>query len=345
MYPTQHTAKPRPTALFAVFWLCASCSSGSVVGSEESVGNTAQVTPAATAPAAQQNPPGSGNTAVASPDTTTSTNPNSSKTPGTARARCKRGVGADASTALALSANDLAALSPGVTWWYNWTHVPGGASVVAANSNLSMEYVPMVWTAPFDSNAIAAALSADARYLLTFNEPNFAVQGNLTPQQAASYWPQIEALADQHNLAIVSPALNFCGGACNETDPFVWLDQFFAACANCRVDYLAIHSYVCYDTALQSAYLKPFVQKYGKKLWLTEFSCGDGSADGTQLSVQKTYMQAAVADLEANDDVFRYAWFLARSGTTSPPIGLLNTDGGLSDLGSFYVSLPQSCHP
>ncbi len=47
-----------------------------------------------------------------------------------------------------------------------------------------------------------------------------------TPAQAAALWPTVEAFADAHNLKIVSPALNYCGGSCNETNPFTWLDAF-----------------------------------------------------------------------------------------------------------------------
>jgi hypothetical protein len=244
-----------------------------------------------------------------------------------------------------LTANELATFAPNVAWWYNWRIGPGTAAIPAADEAHALDFVPMIWTAPFDSNAIAANITPTTKYLLTFNEPNFTSQGNLTPAQAASYWPQIEALADEHNLLIVSPALNFCAGGCNESNALVWLDEFFAACANCRVDYLALHAYVCYDAPLRSVYLDPFYQRYGKQIWLTEFSCGDGGADASQVSVQKTYMQAAVADLESNDAVFRYSWFIAKLDATSPAITLLDQNGKLTELGEFYVNLPQSCTP
>jgi hypothetical protein len=254
----------------------------------------------------------------------------------------KRGVASGEEVQPSLSAQDLNALSPAVGWWYNWTYKPSSQALANASAALDLEYVPMVFTAPFDVAQISASILPQSRYLLTFNEPNFDVQGNLTPEQAASYWPDIERIADAHNLAIVSPALNFCGGGCNETDPMVWFDKFFAACANCRIDYLALHAYVCYGTALSSAYLDPFWQKYHKKIWLTEFSCLDGSADATVSANQSRYMQEAITVLESNPNVFRYAWFIARSSTPSPPIGLLGASGVLTDLGEQYISLPQA---
>ena len=96
------------------------------------------------------------------------------------------------------------------------------------------------------------AIPADARYLLAFNEPNFGSQANLTAAEAAALWPQLEQVADRHGLDIVSPALNYCGGACNATSPFDWFDDFFAACPDCRVDALAVHWYACSEDALRN---------------------------------------------------------------------------------------------
>lgn len=337
------TAFVSASAAVWVVVLTLGCSSGNMQAS-----STEETPPAdATAATDGDNAAIDANAKAAPPSAT----PSSTSTPApvtaaqSRRLACKRGVSAESAARAALSAKDLAALSANVTWWYNWTSGPGTPEVAAASQKLAMDYVPMVWTAPFDVADLAAKVPAGSKYLLAFNEPNFTVQGNLSPEQAASYWPQLEKFADDHNLAIVSPAINYCGGACNETDPFVWFDRFFAACKTCRVDYLAIHAYVCYGSALQSVYLKPFAQKYGKKLWLTEFSCGDGSADDKSLAQQKRYMQESVAALEADDNVFRYSWFLARADTTGPAIGLLASDGTLSELGKYYLSLPQNCTP
>jgi hypothetical protein len=197
----------------------------------------------------------------------------------------------------------------------------------------------MIWGGTFDPTKLATQVPPGAKYLLTFNEPNFNAQSNLTPQQAAALWPKIQAFADAHALAIVSPALNYCGGGCNETNPFTWLDAFFAACTGCRVDYVAAHWYACTKSALQG-YLGEYETKYDKPLWLTEFSCLDGSIAATDANEEK-YMSDALTLLESDPKVFRYSWFTGRY-TSKPAISLLGADGGaLTPLGQAYVAFPE----
>jgi Glycosyl hydrolase catalytic core len=248
---------------------------------------------------------------------------------------CKRGMayGGD-------SVADLTVLSKGITWWYNWAAQPDNAAVASAHDGIGLAFVPMAWGQGSLAN-LATQVPGDARYLLGFNEPNFGSQANLTPTQAAMLWPQVEAVAQQKGLALVSPAVNYCGSPCNVTNPFDWLDQFFAACTGCQVDYIAMHWYACTGSAL-TGYLQEFESKYTQDLWLTEFSCLDGS-DTTE-PTQESYMQTALAILEADPRVYRYAWFTGRS-TSSPAVDLLGADGTLTPLGQIYVSYPESCKP
>jgi hypothetical protein len=264
---------------------------------------------------------------------------------GGSRASCKRGLSADAGAALALNAADLALISPNVTWWYNWYLRAGDASVTAANDKLGLDYVQMVSVRSTDFAALASNMPANARYLLTFNEPNFYSQSNITPEDAAALWPKIEAFADQHNLLIVSPAMNYCSGACNVEDPFVWMDRFFAACKNCRVDHIAVHAYTCDVPTLRSMSIDPFVKKYHRPIWLTEFDCADSGNIRNDVASQKAFMTAAVASLEADPNIFRYAWFMAKANGDWSNIALLDSRGQLTELGRHYLSLPQACTP
>jgi hypothetical protein len=237
--------------------------------------------------------------------------------------QCKRGIAANTPPG--------AAFFPAIAWWYNWAVQPSGADV-------GIEFVPMIW----GSASVNATLPASAKYLLTFNEPNFHSQSNLTPAQAASYWPAIEAKAAALNVPIVSPAMNFCGPAanCNGTSPYQYLKDFFAACTGCKVDYVAVHWYNCDLPSLED-YLEPGgslegFEQFGKPIWLTEFSC-DGSAS---VAEQETYMRAAVPYLESNPHVFRYSWF---SADPIPNAKLVNSDGSPTALGNVYTSLARSC--
>lgn len=221
------------------------------------------------------------------------------------------------------------AFYPAVSWWYNWSNRNVGV-------NVGIEFVPMIW----NQTTVSAALPAGSKYVLGFNEPNFFAQANLSASQAASYWPDLEATAAAANVAVVSPALNYCGPAaqCHGTDPYQYLKDFLAACNHCRVDYIAIHWYNCDLPSLRD-YLEPGgnlpgFEQFGKPIWLTEFSC-DGSASVAQ---QEAYMREAIPYLENNPHVFRYSWF---SAGPIPNAKLINDDGTPTALGKVYVSLPR----
>lgn len=276
---------------------------------------------------------GTGGSSSSSSSSSTGSTGSSTGTGGGAAASCKRGLAYGYN-----SVADLTALSQGIGWWYNWAAQPDSTAVAAAHAGLGVEYVPMVWGQKSLAD-FPTQVPADARYLLGFNEPNFGSQANLTPAQAAALWPQLQSFADAHGLALVSPAVNYCGSPCNVANPFDWLDQFFAACTGCRVDYIAMHAYMC--TGLAS-YLQQFEQKYTQPLWLTEFSCLDGS--DTSEPAQEAYMDTTLALLEADPRVFRYAWFTGRS-TGTPSLDLLGSDGTLTPLGQKYVSFPEACKP
>ena len=246
------------------------------------------------------------------------------------------------------SAADMQALAPGISWWYNWYSKPD-ADVVSTYQGLGVEYVPMQWGrdldgAPFTADRLAANIPAGAKYLLGFNEPNFRSQANLTPTQAAALWPTLQEVARRKGLKLVSPAVNYCGDCVSENgttyySPTQYLDAFFAACPSCQVDYIAVHTYVCEERWLRDKIGE--LKKYGKPIWLTEFSCGDMAASQITLDVQKKYMTDAVNYLENEPAVFRYSWFAGRNNEI-PFINLLGSSGQLTELGKLYVSLPAA---
>lgn len=101
----------------------------------------------------------------------------------------------------------VAAISPGVSWYYNW-----GPSVGRYLKNeTGMEFVPMCWNGNYDAEAIRTYVGEhpEVKYLLGFNEPNFSNQANMTPAQAAAKWGDVRALAAQLGLELVAPALNY----------------------------------------------------------------------------------------------------------------------------------------
>lgn len=252
------------------------------------------------------------------------------------RAECKRGVGYGYH-----SVADMRALRAGVSWWYNWAFEPD-TGVRDAYTSLGVEYVPMVWGAKTDIGQAAARIPAGIKAMLGFNEPNFREQANLSAKEAAARWPAVQAVADAKGATLVSPAVNYCGGACQETDPFKYLDDFFAACKDCRVDALGVHIYVaCAGDGQNHArwlidILKNYEKRYRHPIWLTEFACYDGKNDGEV----RAFMKDAVAHLESDPRVVRYAWFAGRADNV-PYVNLLGADGRLTALGGDYVAAPQ----
>ena len=244
----------------------------------------------------------------------------------------KKGIAGD----LLNNADCMAADS--LTWYYNWANTPN-ASVISTHQNY-LEFCPMLWNGSWNPTALNNYLNAhpEVKYLLAFNEPNYSVQANMTPAQAAALWPQVEAIATAHNLKIVSPAMSYCTGTCmpgyNNLHGTVWLDDFFAACPSCRVDYIGLH---VYDTWYWGFYgVTQLYKKYNRPIWITEFDYS-----GSNSAVDQASLMVDVIDyMEKDPAIFRYSWFLLRSSpaTTSTDI-FSQTTGGLTDLGNIYLNM------
>jgi hypothetical protein len=265
-----------------------------------------------------------GVTACGGSNDATSGDFSASTTPG-----CKRGVAWPGRRLVDADA------ARGLSFWYNWSNSADG-------SVEGVTFEPMVRAATdIDPAKVHAAKQAGAQNVLGFNEPNFFEQANLSAADAASRWPELEAIADAEQLGLVGPAVNFCGddenqtGPCHDTNPVHYLQSFFSACAGCRVDFVAVHWYNC-DVDSLTWYLDQFKQ-FGRPIWLTEFACaygGDRSPAG-----QEHYMRAAIPVLEAEPSIFRYAWF---SASPIPEAQLFDEQGTLTPLGRVYVELPHA---
>ncbi len=237
---------------------------------------------------------------------------------------------------------DMAAISEGISWWYNWSHSPD-LLIQDVYQDYGVEFVPMAWNGGFDDEGMRQYIAAhpEVKYILAFNEPNFIDQANMTPSQAAAEWPRLEAIADEFDLQIVSVAMNFCGNCVTENgttyyDPIDYFDDFFAVCPECQVDAISIHAYMA-DVGGIEWYVDLF-KKYNRPIWMTEFSAWE---DTTTLADQKKFLIHAVDSFENNPDVARYAWFTGRRNG-HPFNGLFDNrqSGILTELGDIYVNMP-----
>ena len=117
---------------------------------------------------------------------------------------------------------------------YNWgltTHVggmPGGNKPCLPHR--AAEFVPMFWgcngncTASITAGIRAGWAAAGVAYILGFNEPDNPGQSNLTPENAALHWCQLDDFAQTFDppLELVGPGMTHWtddGGS-------PWLDQF-----------------------------------------------------------------------------------------------------------------------
>lgn len=237
-----------------------------------------------------------------------------------ASAGCKRGIAWAVDTIA-----DAKLLSKSVTWWYNWSPTPQ-AAVSGGLATVGMQFIPMLW----NGSGVGTAKPAAAPALLGFNEPDLGSQANMTPQSAASLWPQVESMAKAQNIPLlVSPAVAFS---------LSWMQQFMSLCAGCKVDGIAFHSYTDNATDVENQ-VKQFEQ-FNKPIWLTEFACHH-NANNTPCTLSETqaFMLSIVPWLESQPQVARYAWF---SGTNVPN-SVIVQNGQLTPLGQIYVAFPGTC--
>lgn len=236
---------------------------------------------------------------------------------------------------------DIAALSPVVSWCYNWGLQPSSTEISNLLDAADVEFIPMAWNGINEAQIRAYKQShPQCEYILAFNEPNLTDQANMTPARAAEKWPELKNLATELGLKIVSPAMNY-GTLSGYSDPVKWLDDFFELVPITDVCAIALHCYMPAASAMHS-YIHRF-DKYGLPIWMTEF-CSWDSPNPQSVNAQMDYMSETLVMLEADPNVERYAWFIPRAGgavDSYPYMQLLSkTDiGKLSPQGEVYAAL------
>lgn len=248
----------------------------------------------------------------------------------------KRGIGFDQNK---MQAADFSALAPAVSWGYCWS-----TSTWQDTFGNGVAFVPMTWNGGYNAADLRQYLTAypEVEYLLAFNEPNFRDQANMTPSAAAAAWGGLQAIADEFSLKLVSPAPNWCGYCVEENgttynSPYDWLRDFFAACPDCRVDYIAVHFYMGNRDAVKGS-IEQLYNQFRKPIWLTEFNMDkNGMGDNGTVDEQRAFMVDMIDWMEQDSRIFRYAWFLTRGGIL--PDLLTSHTGELSLLGNVYANM------
>lgn len=232
----------------------------------------------------------------------------------------KKGLAAACTEPVAPGRSEWDALKVGASWLYNWSVNP---PIISPN----IESIPMIW----DEHYIHGPIGGNSSYLMGFNEPDYPGQAELTPEEAAPLWREIEALYPDKKL--VSPAPS-------QLD-IEWLVRFRVVYRNLygenpRLDVLAAHCYESFSYC-QSHLLwyENMARQWNiPEVWVTEFN-----------SVRRpaSEMQQLVEWMESEPEITRYAFFTNSTPNTYncfPHITtLFDVEGNLNQVGLWYKQI------
>jgi hypothetical protein len=220
----------------------------------------------------------------------------------------------------------------GASWYYTWSATPAGGMA----SPPGVRFVPLIWGAANVNAGTLSQVRGEGRYLLSFNEPDMSGQANMSPGQALSLWPQLEATG----MRLGSPAV-----ADNGATPGGWLDQFMsgAAARGYRVNFITLHWYGAdFATGPAVSQLESYLQavhaRYHKPIWLTEFALANFGASPQTPSrgQQAAFLTAATAMLQRLSYVQRYAWFGLQATATDGSMGLFRSGPVVTTVGRAF---------
>ena len=244
-----------------------------------------------------------------------------------------------------MSSADFMALSPSVSWWYNWHFKDTQNPPKEAN----MEFLPMAWGARPEDLAGLKAYLADHKpsRVLTLNEPNLKGQAFITPKQSADFYKQVKAIADEKGIPVVGPHMSLGsaeGDSIKALDPienkevtYTFMVPFQKAFLNfmgdTEVTAVAAHTY---GNGGELNWMTGMMwDTFKKPVWVTEFAQWGAKDDAEE----RDYLIQAVDLFERNPHVEGYAWFKERVDG-NPKLSLLGASGKLTTLGETYVAMP-----
>jgi len=221
---------------------------------------------------------------------------------------------------------DLSSLN--LDWYYNWLPTS------VCSKSLTASFVPMIWGPMLVNQTVVVDKSAEA--LLGFNEPDLMLW---SPSDMAHLWPKLEATG----MRLGSPAPSACPNS------YLWLDQFFGNCTNCRVDFVVVHQYAgpppmyegpCTGDNLIKK-INFYAKRYKRPVWVTEFDCPKNT-----MEENLAFMHDALPRLKKECPMLeRFAWFTTRPSNIGGDylhVHLIDTEGQKTMLGNYYTSFPNS---
>ncbi|WOO84422.1 Alkali-sensitive linkage protein 1 [Vanrija pseudolonga] len=225
------------------------------------------------------------------------------------------------------------------SWYYTWA-----PSNVASGDSVGLEFVPMLWGVKQvgDWNAARGSWPSSVKNALFFNEPNQSGQSDISVNDALQYWMNDYLPARTQNGLRLGHA-----GTTSAPNGLTWVTDFYNVCtgagnsaADCSADFVPVHYYDV-DVGHFQSYLQNFHQVTGKNLWVTEYACQNFNG-GAQCSQDQTWAfhQQIAAWMDGQDWIERYApfGFMRDMQGVNGDNALMNSGGGITDLGSWYIN-------
>jgi hypothetical protein len=244
-----------------------------------------------------------------------------------------------------MSSKDFMAISPSVSWWYNWHYKETQNAPEAAE----MEFYPMAWgDREQDVFGLAKTLkNTKPRYVMGINEPNLKDQAFISPERTANLYKKIKAVADEHGIPLIAPNMSLGSpedGSIKAFDPvenkemlYTFQNPFIKAVQHflgeTKLTHLASHSYGNFGELKWMTEMMH--QEFGLPVWITEFAHWHAKDEEEEMD----YMIQSVDFFERSPFVAGYAWFKERV-EGNPKLSLLGKSGELTPLGEIYVKMP-----
>jgi hypothetical protein len=241
----------------------------------------------------------------------------------------------------------LSSASP-ISWYFTWSPVPAPSYIFPDDAKSKIEFVPALpGIDNLDDNIEALRRVPDSsKHLFTFNEPDGTTSSggsNISPEDAAkAYIEKVVPLRERFQIS--HPSVT---GSSRGLD---WLNDFNSSCWDidskngCPADFVTAHWYG--DFAGLASWLGQLSGWYNQsgsgidgavRIWVSELGLPQASQDMTF-----AMMNQSLPYLDELEYVEKYAWFgvfrpKEANEWTGDGVALFQNDGGLSELGAYYL--------
>lgn len=226
-----------------------------------------------------------------------------------------------------------------IKWFYNYK-----LDIKGNKNQIDIEFVPKIWGTKIYNDALDPLWDNPNNYksIMSFNEPYYKAQSNLTTDEIVSRWSNVQQIAKGMRLGLVS----LTGNSTQIINQINTLKEKGLPMES--IDFIELHIMIHNAQNLDNI-ITNIYKAFKKPIWLTEFNCHHYDKNHTPKyyfckgNAQYNFLKAALPLLEKNPYVERYAWFTTEPVTTNEsnkPDTLLKHKSEdlyeLTRLGKFY---------